>query len=245
MGHKKYSEHKSTEKYNDICELKHRILDYVKGQIADGLEDDPTKVMILGQYVDMIKDLAETEKACHEACYYESVVEAMDEAKDDEYPMYNDRMGYPRGRNAMGQFTSGRGRSGYPDEWPYDDRMGYDGRSQSGTRMTNTSSSRQGGRSQSGNRMGYMDDWRMTDDDMRHDRDWNENYGRPFNQFRQAKRHYTESHSENDKEEMNEHANEHLMQVMATTKEMYRSSEPDMRKRMKADLTKFVNDLEA
>lgn len=233
MTHKKYGEHKSTEKYTDICEMKHRILDYVKGQIADGLEDTPSKVAILGEYIDMIKDLAEAEKACYEACYYESVVEAMDEAKD-EYPMYNDRMGYPRGRNAMGQFTSGRGRSGYPDEWPYDDRMGYDGgsgRSQSGNRMSGSSSNR----SQSGNRMGYTDDWRMMDEG------WDDRYGRPFNQFRQAKRHYTETHSEKDKEKMKEHANEHMMETMTTMREIYDSADPDMKKRMKTDLAELVN----
>ena len=194
-------QHKSTEKFREICEMKHRIFDYINGQIADGLENDPQKVIVLGQYIDMIKDLAETEKACHEACYYESVVEAMDEAKEmGDYGM-NDRMGYPRGRNAMGQFTS-RGRSG------------YDG------------------------------DWRMSDRDMRpDDEDYDDRYGRPFNQFRKARRHYTRTHSEEDKEKMKVHANEHMTETMATMREIYDSADPDMKKRMKADLTKLANEL--
>ena len=59
------------------------------------------------------------------------------------------------------------------------------------------------GRSQTGNRRsGYTPDWRM----MEQDSDWDDRYGRPFNQFRKAKRHYTaDSFSPEDKEKMKEH----------------------------------------
>lgn len=38
MTHK---QHKSTEKYNDICDLKHRLLHYVNGEISGGFECSP------------------------------------------------------------------------------------------------------------------------------------------------------------------------------------------------------------
>lgn len=197
--------HKSMEKFNDICELKHQLLHYVMGEVGSGLEGDPSKVSILGAYVDMIKDLAEAEKSCQEACYYESVVEAMDEYGDDP------RMGYNPNRNAMGQYSDGRGRSGDSD-----------GRSQTGNR-----------------RSGYTPDWRMTEQDS----DWDDRYGRPFNQFRKAKRHYTQTHSPEDKEKMKEHANEHMIESMATIREIYDNADPELKKRMKADLTKLAGEM--
>ena len=89
--------HKSMEKYEDICDLKKSILKYVTSQIADGLSADAQEVAILGEYVDMLKDLAEAEKSCQEACYYESVVEAMSDSGMTQ------RMGYNPNRNRMGQ----------------------------------------------------------------------------------------------------------------------------------------------
>lgn len=98
--------HKSMEKYEDICDLKKSILKYVTGQIADGLSADAQEVAILGEYVDMLKDLAEAEKSCQEACYYESVVEAMSDSGMTQ------RMGYNPNRNRMGQYSDGRAGNG-------------------------------------------------------------------------------------------------------------------------------------
>lgn len=189
------------EKFNDICELKHQLLHYVMDEVGSGLEGDPRKVSVLGEYVDMIKDLAEAEKFCQEACYYESFVETMDEYSD------NPRMGYNPDRNAMGQYSDGRGRNSDSD---------------SGNR-----------------RSGYTPDWRMTEQDS----DWDDRYGRPFNQFRKAKRHYTQTHSEQDREKMKEHANEHMMTSMATIREIYDNADPELKKRMKADLTKLAGEM--
>lgn len=188
--------HESMKKFNDICELKHQILHYIQGEVAQGFSSNPQEVTALGEYVDMIKDLAEAEKFCQEACYYESFVESMDEYSD------NPRMGYNPNRNAMGEYS--------------------DGRSQSGNR-----------------RNGYTPDWRMTEQDS----DWDDRYGRPFNQFRKAKRHYTQTHSPEDKEKMKEHANEHMMESMSTIREIYDNADPELKKRMKADLTKLAGEM--
>ena len=47
--------HKSTEKYNDICTMKHNLLHYVMGETEKGLEADPAKVHVLKEYIEMIK----------------------------------------------------------------------------------------------------------------------------------------------------------------------------------------------
>ena len=203
--------HKSTEKYNDICSLKHHMLHYVMGETEKGFEANPEKVHILKEYVEMIKCLAETEKECQEADYYEAVVQAM----EDTGMMDSERMGYNPNRNRMGQYSDGRA-----------------GNSDSG------SNSRRGYSPDMYSRMMMRpgddrDDW--GDDDPRH--------SESFNRFRKAKRYYTKSHSEEDKQRMKDASNEHMMETMATIREMWDDADPDIRARMKADLTNLVTNL--
>lgn len=89
-----------------ICKMKDKLCEYAHQQMQQGLDRVDTHEM--GAVVDMIKDLAEAEKSCVEADYYESVVEAMEEGSD--------RYGY-----------DGGGRSGYRVESPDGEggRMGY------------------------------------------------------------------------------------------------------------------------
>lgn len=42
---------------------------------------------------------------------------------------------------------------------------------------------------------------------------------------------------------MEMYANEHLMDVMGSVREIYKTADPDMRKRMKSDLTKLVGEM--
>lgn len=203
--------HKSTEKYNDICSLKHHMLHYVMGETEKGFEPNPEKVHVLKEYVEMIKCLAETEKECQEADYYEAVVQAM----EDTGMMDSERMGYNPNRNRMGQYSDGRA-----------------GNSDSG------SNSRRGYSPDMYSRMMMRpgddrDDW--GDDDPRH--------SEAFNRFRKAKRYYTKSHSEEDKQRMKDASNEHMMETMATIREMWDDADPELRTRMKADLTNLVTNL--
>ena len=203
--------HKSTEKYNDICSLKHHMLHYVMGETEKGFEANPEKVHILKEYVEMIKCLAETEKECQEADYYEAVVQAM----EDTGMMDSERMGYNPNRNRMGQYSDGRA-----------------GNSDSG------SNSRRGYSPDMYSRMMMRpgddrEDW--SDDDPRH--------SESFNRFRKAKRYYTKSHSEEDKQRMKDASNDHMMETMATIREMWDDADPELRTRMKADLTNLVTNL--
>lgn len=211
--------HKSMEKFNDICELKADILKKISSENADGLPRDEQGVAILGEYVDMVKDLAEAEKSCQEACYYEAVVQAM----EDSDMVGNGRMGYNPNRNRMGQYS--------------------DGRAGNGGDMRSDSNS---GRSQSGSRRGYRDPYmRMMDEDMwgEDDMERDPRHGEAFNRFRSAKRHYTQTHSEKDRQEMKEHANEHMAETMMTLREMWEDADPDLKKRMKADLSKLTSEM--
>jgi len=162
----------------------------------------------------MIKCLAETEKECQEADYYEAVVQAMEE----NGMMESERMGYNPNRNRMGQYSDGRAgnRNGNSDSGS-NSRRGY-------------SPDRMYSRMMPGD---DRDEW--GDDDPR--------YSEAFNRFRKAKRYYTKSHSEEDKQRMKDASNEHMMETMATIREMWDDADPDLRTRMKADLTNLVTNL--
>ena len=59
-----------------IYTIKNRILDFI-----DEVEDfGRVNANELGEFVDMVKDLAEAEKYCREASYYHSITDAMDES---------------------------------------------------------------------------------------------------------------------------------------------------------------------
>ena len=101
-----------------ICKMKDKLCEYAHQQMQQGLDRVDTREM--GAVIDMIKDLAEAEKSCMEADYYESVVEAMEEG--------GDRYGYDGGGSSGGgsRGESG-GRSGYRMESSDGEggRMGY------------------------------------------------------------------------------------------------------------------------
>lgn len=200
-------------KLRDIKDMKETLTCWSKMEIAKGM--DGCQAQELGEVIDMIKDLAEAEEKCWKACYYKTVVEAMEEAEDDDE---DGLMGYNTRRYASGRYApSGRGHMGYTSpkrvgNWPYMDSM------------------------EENMRMGYRDSTQpMMGADAR--------YGKAYNDYQVAKRHYTETKSMSDKEEMDRHANEHVMDTLATVREMYKNADPDMKKRIKADFTKLVAEM--
>lgn len=202
--------HKSTEKYNDICSLKHHMLHYVMGETEKGFEPNPEKVHVLKEYVEMIKCLAETEKECQEADYYEAVVRAMENSD-----MGYDRMGYTPRRTKDGRYKSQPDRTRMSDG-DIGDRRGYDPYDGPYMRMMPGDD---------------RDTWGDDEDDQ---------YGKSFNRFRKAKRHYTKTHSEEDKQRMKDASNKHMMETMATIREMWDDADPELRKRMKTDMTNLM-----
>lgn len=117
------------DKTRDIKEAKDRLVEAFRSKLSNGVESmDASEA---GAVTDMIKDLAEAEKECHEAAYYQKLVEQME--KPDE------TMGYDDWRYASGRFApTGRGtREGYNPYPIWGENMGYDDQRQN-DRMGNT-----------------------------------------------------------------------------------------------------------
>lgn len=79
-------------KMTEICELKDRLISCAQAEFAKGLDNVSTKEA--GEVIDMIKDLAQTEKYCREANYYRLVSETME----------NSRYGYSPNRKLKGKY---------------------------------------------------------------------------------------------------------------------------------------------
>lgn len=88
-------------------------------------------------------------------------------------------------------------------------------------------------------RMGYTDK-RMMSMHPSHAR-----YGKAYSDFVDSKHSYSETHSGADKDAMEMHANEYMTDMMTSVKDVYKNVDPDLRKKMKADITKFASELPA
>ena len=200
-------------KFDEMCEMKETLIKWAKSEIERGPENVDTGEM--GQVIDMIKDLAVAEEKCIKACYYEAILKEMGhEEKGDR--AYMDRMGY----DGKKKFMPPKYREDEPMVdmyWLDNMRMGYPKGGRSRDSM---------GRFKSG-----------------YDGDMDDRYGRPYNEYKEAKRHYTETKSATDKEEMDRHANEHVMDTIATVREIYKTADPELRTRIKGDLTKLVGEM--
>ena len=206
-----------------ICTLLDIMTDGLKSATNQGLNNLDTHEA--GQVADIIKDLSEAkknltdaEKNEWESCYYASIVKAMKDA--DERGDEEDRYGYiPREASRMGKRGMQRDRikRWVRDPDTFEDEM-YD-------------------------RAGYTPGRKMSRDDRSSDNSSDERYGKPYREYIDSRRHYSESKSQADKDMMEMYANEHLMDVMGSVREIYKTADPDMRKRMKSDLTKLVGDM--
>ncbi len=95
-------------------------------ELAKGTDSVNTKEF--GEVVDMIKDLSEAEKNKMEACYYKTLINAMEESEyGEDYDEYGpmERRGYSRGSRG-----GNRGRSNYSSRrnYPMDEGMMYNQR---------------------------------------------------------------------------------------------------------------------
>lgn len=214
---------KQTEKcFDKLDEMKKTLCCWVEGAISSG--ESNVNAAELGAAVDMIKDIACAQKDIWESCYYKTVVDAMKEG-EEESGWENHRMGYNPNRNSMGRYSRGYVPGEDVLRWP-ETMMGY-------------SPSGAGTRSQSGSRMGYDNvHARMMppeDDDDR--------YGKEFGRYRMARRHYTETRSPAEKKKMEEHAEHHMNEAISTFKEIWKEADPELRSKMKTDLTKLMGEM--
>ena len=97
-----------------IAEDKNKVLEYM-GKSLQKYGPDKMDVAEMDKLADIVKDLAEAEKACWEAEYYRSVTEAMESSgympEGMGYQGGQGRMGYNPNRDSMGRYS--RGRRGY------------------------------------------------------------------------------------------------------------------------------------
>ena len=207
---------------------------------------------ITPQEWDDLKDCMEIVKyaVCADKDY--RIVEAMDEAEEEE--KFMGRMGY-RGRARNGRFVhrSGRGRSaGYTpylhmmddgmDEYDmYDDipypmtgyRMGYTDGNRGGNMGNSSSSGSYSGNYGGGNsRSGY--------EGMRQP----SRYGESYDRYSDRRRHYHETKDAESKKQMDDSMKEYMSDISENLREMWKDADPTLRQTMKADLTKMVQQLQ-
>ena len=197
---------------------------------------------------DDLKDCMEIVKCavCADKDY--RIVEAMDEAEQEE--KFMGRMGY-RGRAANGRFVhrSGRGRSagytpylhmmedGMDDYDMYDDipypmtgyRMGYTGGNMGNSSSSGSYSGNYGG---GNSRSGY--------DGMRQP----SRYGESYDRYSDRRRHYHETKDAESKKQMDDSMKEYMSDISENLREMWKDADPTLRQTMKADLTKMVQQLQ-
>lgn len=215
------------EKLKPVKELKEKLLECVKAEISTkGIECVDTEEA--GKVIDMIKDLAKTEKECMEALYYSKVTEAMLSYEEPRYG-YNANRSISTGRYttpAHGtRMTKMGGRMGFVPPMPMQPDMDWDD-----DYDWNSSDSPE-------KKYGYWPGRDMTARDIDH------RYGDAYNKYKMTRRHYTESKSEADKKEMKRHAEEHLNDTIATVRDIWDDADPVLKQKMKDDFTKLVGEM--
>ena len=208
---------------------------------------------ITSQQWDDLKDCMEIVKCavCADKDY--RIVEAMDEAEQEE--KFMGRMGY-RGRAANGRFVhrSGRGRSAgytpYPylhmmddgmDEYDmYDDmpypmtgyRMGYTDGNRGGNMGNSSSSGSYSGNYGGGNsRSGY--------EGMRQP----SRYGESYDRYKDSRRHYTENPTPEYQQKMKENADEVFDDIEELAKKMYSEADANDKAKFKQKMTQLVQNM--
>lgn len=246
--------HKLIEHIEKLECLQDRLIRHAEClEVKDGCKEE------LYYFCDMIKDCAEAMEKEAKAKYYKTICEAMKKSEEEEELILKMgipkedilKMGYDNWRYSSGRFApKGKGHyaggsSGYMPAEDWEDRfrhaeiydptrhdmmpmMGYDDGRKDG-------SSTRGDRSNSGsNSMGY--DWNRPGD-------IRSQYGQSYEQFKNARKHYTENKDKRDKEEMNESAKHHMADMEYTMKDMWKDADPELKKELKASLTSLVNNL--
>lgn len=201
--------HRTIQKTDRLCEIYNDLMRWAENN------KDCTDVKTMGEVIDMVKDVAEAEEKCWKACYYKSIVEAMDEAEEWEKMEYMDeegRMGYDNWRYASGRHApKGRGHK-------------------TGTR---------------GGRMGYVpyydDGGDMNDHEMRGRNA--DQMKHPYDKWKTTRLGYQSDHDPAKKTEMDAAAKEHVLYVTDTMKDIWNDADPALRQELKSKLGNLMSEL--
>lgn len=227
-----------------------KIMECVKSKVEargiDNVSYDEAKE--IGEWVDIAKDIV---------CYDKDMrlIEAMDE--EEKYGEMDYRMGY-RGRDSRGRFVHrpGRGRSAgytsfmppfmmgeeYEDEYEYpemygDYRMGY-----SGGRGGNSGGGRSGGSGNSGNSNGQGNNsgsYGYSEGERGGSR-----YGESYDDYRKARRHYSETKSPEHQKEMKEKIGEVFDDMEAITVDMVKDMSAEDKQKYKVKLQQMMQKIQ-
>lgn len=215
-------------------EYSKRIAEHIKSCYGDLSSMSLEELCELEKWSKVIKDLTEYD-------VNKRAIEAMDEAKEEEKLMEKldgGRMGY-RGRNSRGRFVhrTGRGRSAgmgytplwhmmpemddmYDEEYPeiYENyRMGYTG--------------------------GRTHDMNMSGGDMRGNGE-NSRYGRSYDNYKMAKRHYTETQSPEHQRQMKENISEIFDDMEDIVQDVWKDMDPAEKQKYKSKMTQLVQKMQ-
>lgn len=251
-----------------IHEMMEKLTAYAECEVDKAIECENYDVNVIGGIIDMVKDLAEAEK---DARIAKGMQEAEEEEEAEEkymLRMFTEKMGeddgrrfYDQWRYKSGRFApKGRGhRSGYTpylhmmDE-PYDKydfmempnyRMGYSGgRSGSYDGQNGRSDMRRydDGDYEGDDRYGYSRDGRSgRQGDGRSE---GSRYGRSYDNYRSAKRHYTESKNPEEQKKMKEHIDEIFDDMSDMTSDIVKDLTPEERQKYKQKLQTMMQKMQ-
>lgn len=209
-----------------IMEAKKTLSSWLDEELQCGKEAVGCHVEQVGEIVDMIKDLAETEEKCVKACYYMEIIKAMNEEGGE----LSERYGYDHYRYSSGRFApKGHGHysaAGYTPfkgnvriHEPYLDetiRMGY-------PKERNDHMDMDGMNNRYGMNMSMSDK------------------GRYYDEWQDAKRHYHEMPDDESRKKMNEKMSHNITEVVEQIREMSEDASPEMQKELHDKVSKALN----
>ena len=216
-----------------IHEMLEGVSEAASTELAKGTESVNTKEF--GDVVDMIKDLTEAEKNKAEACYYKTLVEAMEDSEyGEDYDEYGpiERKGYPRSRDSRGRFTSRGSRRNYPmrDEMWNDDR--YDDYMQG--RMNYSNGAYGGGsRGMSSGGRGSMTSGSSS----------GSRYGYSYDNYMKNRANYSTTDPEDKKERM-KMMEEYTKDLVTSFSDVLEDATPEGKNALKMKLAKVVNSMQ-
>lgn len=206
-----YSVEETISKMEELKRNKESLMSWVTNEISSGCQQFDR--CSCGETIDMIKDLAETEKNCWESLYYQTVINAMSENNPNEYMGYNNR------RMTNGQYApAGRGHMGYRpyvDQEPYINAYMHDPEFRDNMMM------------------GYSKDERSNNSNSEN----STYYG-----YQSAKKAYHENGKMSDKERMNSKGMEYTNEVVRNLTDIWEDADPMLKRKIKEDLKIFVED---
>lgn len=221
----------------------------------------------LGKAIDMVKDLAEAEMSVYKACYYKTIIEAMEKSENEDELMLKmmieehgeaeGRAGYDRWRNSKGRFAPkgtghetsmamARGRMGYdPDAvhdiqqypWYVDPNPPMAIAGYNGDSTGSNGGRSSSNTSQRGNATGHMGFTPMHDGSTDHT-----GKGTRYSMYDDAKRSYHESGSMEHKQEMTERGKQYVEEAMMSMRDIFQEADPQMQQKMKNDLANLYRE---